>query len=508
MIFDYQAWRGLADRLRRHGVAKLFYAGLIAGACYPNGFAKAARKHGFPFIKARVSPSVAYRMTEGLFRLSSIEVAAICPQLLDELYGSEALNAWFRHIDEPHQRRSQPKPDSSDSRRVFLDSLAVLGLSGIATRAEVDRAFRELSMNYHPDRNYNATAAVQKLAEEKFKAINSAYDAVIGSGWLEKKAESSSTSSPPPDVSGSGQAGAAARSSPDSFPVSPRSENGIEPSGGEESTRRQTPTKRGSNQTAIAATLWSATAITAVVVLGIAFAAVSQQSSYQPKPQGKDDVVLKRKPREKGSVPTGPSQPKKKTERAPLPDVPDPFEKAVNKTAGKPAPGGQPPAAPQFVLSESSLRSAMREASYLIDAGRPSQAAALLRPFTANSRPKYVLASGLWSDFLVLQHKCHWDQGQQFAGRASSDASVRALWETALSKQRLMNHWFDIGMASEAEGVFWEADAAYEYLAERCQSLAASTASNSRTYFLESVKAQRATLHAEREQQLSKVGSR
>lgn len=71
-----------------------------------------------------------------------------------------------------------------------------------------------------------------------------------------------------------------------------------------------------------------------------------------------------------------------------------------------------------------------------------------------------------------------------------------------------MNHWFDIGMASEAEGVFWEADAAYEFLTERCHSLAASTPNNSRTVFLESVKAQRATLHAEREQYSSKVSSR
>ncbi len=507
MIFDYQAWRGLADRLVRHGVTSLC-AGLIAGACYPNGFAKAARKHGFPFIKARVSPSVAYRMTEGLFSLSSIEVGASCPHLLDELYGIDALNGWFSHIGEPHHRRSQPKPDSSDSRRGFLSSLAVLGLSDMATRADVDRAFRELSMNYHPDRNCNATPAVQRLAEEKFKAINAAYEAVVGSGWLEKKAESSSTSSPPPVASGSGQAGAAARSSPDSSPVSPQSENGIKPTGGEESTRRQRPTRRRSNQTAIDATLWSATAITAVVVLGIAFAAVNQQSSYQSKPRGKDDVVVERKPREKGLDPAGRSQPKKRAERAPSPGVADPFEEPPKKRAGEPSPVGQPPAAPQFVPSESSLRLAMREASYLIDAGRPSQAAALLRPFTANSRPKYVKASGLWSDFLVLQHQCHWDRGQQLVSRELSDVSVRALWETALSKQRLMNHWFDIGMASEAEGVFWEADAAYEYLTERCQSLAASTPTNSRTVFLESVKAQRATLHAEREQYSSKVSSR
>jgi hypothetical protein len=244
-----------------------------------------------------------------------------------------------------------------------------------------------------------------------------------------------------------------------------------------------------------------------VVVLGIAFAALNQQSSHQPKPRGKDDVVVERKPREKGLDPAGRSQPKKKAERAPEPVVADPFEELSNKKAGEPSPVGQPPAAPQFIPSESSLRLAMREASYLIDAGRSTQAAALLRPFTANSRPKYVKSPGLWSDFLVLQHQCHWDRGQQLAGRALSDSSVRALWETALSKQRLMNHWFDIGMASEAEGVFWEADTAYKYLAERCQSLATSTASNSRTYFLESVKAQRATLHAEREQQLSKVGS-
>jgi hypothetical protein len=86
---------------------------------------------------------------------------------------------------------------------------------------------------------------------------------------------------------------------------------------------------------------------------------------------------------------------------------------------------------------------------------------------------------------------------------------MRSLWETALSKQRLMNHWFDIGMASEAEGVFWEADAAYEHLAERCQALPVSAAGNSRTqYSLEAVSAQRATLHTERDQRLSEGGRR
>lgn len=51
------------------------------------------------------------------------------------------------------------------------DYYSVLGVSKDATDKDIKKAFRELSLKYHPDRNDG-----NKEAEEKFKAISEAYD--------------------------------------------------------------------------------------------------------------------------------------------------------------------------------------------------------------------------------------------------------------------------------------------------------------------------------------------
>jgi len=53
------------------------------------------------------------------------------------------------------------------------DAYIILGVSDDATDAEIKRAFRKLARQYHPDRNPGDDAA-----EERFKAIQSAYDAI------------------------------------------------------------------------------------------------------------------------------------------------------------------------------------------------------------------------------------------------------------------------------------------------------------------------------------------
>ena len=54
------------------------------------------------------------------------------------------------------------------------DLYAVLGVSKTASTDEIKKAYRTLAFKYHPDRNPG-----DKGAEEKFKAINAAYD-VLG----------------------------------------------------------------------------------------------------------------------------------------------------------------------------------------------------------------------------------------------------------------------------------------------------------------------------------------
>jgi DnaJ like chaperone protein len=55
-------------------------------------------------------------------------------------------------------------------------SYAVLGLSPGADFAEVKAAYRKLSMKYHPDKVGHLGDEFKKVAEEKMKEINNAYE--------------------------------------------------------------------------------------------------------------------------------------------------------------------------------------------------------------------------------------------------------------------------------------------------------------------------------------------
>jgi len=57
----------------------------------------------------------------------------------------------------------------------FKDYYQVLGISEDASSQDIKKAFRQLAMRYHPDRN----PTNPKEAEDKFKEINEAHD-VLG----------------------------------------------------------------------------------------------------------------------------------------------------------------------------------------------------------------------------------------------------------------------------------------------------------------------------------------
>lgn len=61
---------------------------------------------------------------------------------------------------------------------------ATLGLGKNASAAEIKKAYRSMSMQYHPDKVQNLGIEFQKMAEEKMKEINVAYDFLERNGYL------------------------------------------------------------------------------------------------------------------------------------------------------------------------------------------------------------------------------------------------------------------------------------------------------------------------------------
>lgn len=58
------------------------------------------------------------------------------------------------------------------------DPYKVLGVRPGTSREEIKRRYRELMAAYHPDKAAMATAEIRKLAEEKVKEINQAYETI------------------------------------------------------------------------------------------------------------------------------------------------------------------------------------------------------------------------------------------------------------------------------------------------------------------------------------------
>lgn len=54
----------------------------------------------------------------------------------------------------------------------------VFGLAADASDAEIDRSYRRLMAQYHPDRVAGAAPELQVIAEQKSREINAAYDRI------------------------------------------------------------------------------------------------------------------------------------------------------------------------------------------------------------------------------------------------------------------------------------------------------------------------------------------
>ena len=58
------------------------------------------------------------------------------------------------------------------------DYYEVLGVSKTASQDEIKKAFRKLALKYHPDKVSHLGEDFRKTAEEKFKAVNEAWEKI------------------------------------------------------------------------------------------------------------------------------------------------------------------------------------------------------------------------------------------------------------------------------------------------------------------------------------------
>lgn len=79
-----------------------------------------------------------------------------------------------RTIEAKYQYRSRQQTARTIDRKAQY--YAVLGLETGASEDEIKKAYRKLSMKYHPDKVRHLGDEFRKVAEEKMKEINAAYD--------------------------------------------------------------------------------------------------------------------------------------------------------------------------------------------------------------------------------------------------------------------------------------------------------------------------------------------
>lgn len=82
-----------------------------------------------------------------------------------------------RHESQWQERGSEPKSDcsSNDTKWAYRE----LGLSEGASEKEIKSAYRKLSMQYHPDRQMDASDEELRVSTEKFQRINEAYEVLV-----------------------------------------------------------------------------------------------------------------------------------------------------------------------------------------------------------------------------------------------------------------------------------------------------------------------------------------
>lgn len=109
---------------------------------------------------------------------------------IDDLAVLYMLWRYYRRLKQPQRagnRSEQPRNETGDQqsratdseKRAAQDPHTILGIAPGASREEIKSAYRRLAAKYHPDKVQHLGKEFQKLAEERFKEIQQAYDQLI-----------------------------------------------------------------------------------------------------------------------------------------------------------------------------------------------------------------------------------------------------------------------------------------------------------------------------------------
>jgi uncharacterized membrane protein YkvA (DUF1232 family) len=109
---------------------------------------------------------------------------------IDDLAVLYMLWRYYRRLTQPQRtgnRSEQPRGRADDQQSHAADTESrdhqnpymVLGIAPGASREEIKSAYRRLAAKYHPDKVQHLGQEFQKLAEERFRNIQQAYDELI-----------------------------------------------------------------------------------------------------------------------------------------------------------------------------------------------------------------------------------------------------------------------------------------------------------------------------------------
>jgi hypothetical protein len=90
--------------------------------------------------------------------------------------GAKTNEKQYQRQEEARQQNHQDTSPPQTEARSDLRYARVLGLNGRVTRDDVKRRWRELTVQYHPDKVAHLGPKLREVAEHEMKAINEAYD--------------------------------------------------------------------------------------------------------------------------------------------------------------------------------------------------------------------------------------------------------------------------------------------------------------------------------------------